>query len=99
MRHIAPVRAARALSPFVLLVAAMAHADGPPTREEYFRYVPLSYPRIVRQTEASVALSLYGDPNDPAYRDEAPRDGVDDTRHLVLQSLAIRFAPFMVKNT
>ncbi|RUO87736.1 hypothetical protein D7Y11_39055 [Corallococcus sp. AB018] len=99
MRHIVPVRAARALSPFVLLVAAMAHADGQPAREEYFRYVPLSYPRIVRQTEASVALSLYGDPNDPAWRDESPRDGVDDTRHQVLQSLAVRFAPFMVKNT
>ncbi|RKH11285.1 hypothetical protein D7V77_41875 [Corallococcus sp. CA041A] len=32
MRHIVPVRAARALSPYVLLVAAMAHADGQPAR-------------------------------------------------------------------
>ncbi|AFE03246.1 hypothetical protein COCOR_00063 [Corallococcus coralloides DSM 2259] len=48
MRHIVPVRAARALPPFVLWLAVMAavapaHSDGPPTREEYFRYVPLSY--------------------------------------------------------
>ncbi|RKH01070.1 hypothetical protein D7X74_38100 [Corallococcus sp. CA047B] len=53
----------------------------------------------MRQTEASVALSLYGDPKDAAWRDEAPRDGVDDTRHRVLQSLAVRLAPFLVKNT
>ncbi|RYZ41889.1 MAG: hypothetical protein EOO71_10175 [Myxococcaceae bacterium] len=102
MRHHVPVRATRVLLSSALLLsmlAAPARADGPPSREEYFRYVPLAYPRIVRQTEASVALSLYGDPADSAYRDEAPRDGMDDTRQRVLQSLAVRFAPFMVKNT
>ncbi|QSQ22178.1 hypothetical protein JY651_44810 [Pyxidicoccus parkwayensis] len=100
MHRIAPLRTAGALSLFALLaLASPAHAEGPPTREDYFRFVPLAYPRIVRQTDASVALSLYGDPNDPAYRDEAPRDGMDDTRHQVLLSLAVRFAPFLVKNT
>jgi hypothetical protein len=55
--------------------------------------------RLVRQTPASAELHLYGDPTDPGYRDEAPRDGVDDRRHAVLHRMAMRFAPFMVLNT
>ncbi|MCP3104693.1 hypothetical protein LZ198_38095 [Myxococcus sp. K15C18031901] len=94
------IHAARVLLALGLLAASRdAAGSGPPTREEYFRFVPLTYPRIVRQTEASVALSLYGDTADPAYRDEAPRDGIDDRRHQVLQALAVRFAPIMVRNT
>ncbi|TQF11500.1 hypothetical protein FJV41_33905 [Myxococcus llanfairpwllgwyngyllgogerychwyrndrobwllllantysiliogogogochensis] len=100
MRHGIAVHAAQAL----LLVGLLTHpsdarASGPPTREEYFRYVPLAYPRIVRQTTASEALSLYGDTADPSYRDETPRDGMDDNRFRVLQALAVRFAPILVKNT
>jgi hypothetical protein len=61
--------------------------------------VPLEVPRLVRQTTASAALHLYGDPSDPNYRDESPRNGIDDRRDAVLQRMAIRFAPFMVLNS
>jgi hypothetical protein len=68
-------------------------------KSEYFRYVPLEVPRLVRQTAPSAALHLYGNPLDPDYRDEQPRDGIDDRRHAVLQRMAVRFAPLMVLNT
>ncbi|WP_408889302.1 hypothetical protein ACJ2CR_35615 [Myxococcus faecalis] len=100
MRRGIAVHAARVLLLVGLVTGPSgASASGPPTREEYFRFVPLSYPRIVRQTSASQALALYGDPADPGYRDEAPRDGIDDERFRVLQALAVRFAPILVKNT
>jgi hypothetical protein len=67
--------------------------------DQYLRYVPLEYPRASRQTEASARLQLFGDRADPAYRDEAPRDGIDDRRHEVLLTLAERFAPYMVLNS
>jgi len=35
----------------------------------------------------------------PGYRDEAPRDGIDDARGQWLRSLAQRFAPWMVRNS
>ena len=41
--------------------------------DEYLRYVPLEYPRVSRQTDASARLQLFGDRSDPQYRDEAPR--------------------------
>jgi len=68
-------------------------------RAEYLRYVPLEVPRIIRQTEASQRLSLYGDPESPEYVDVDPLDGMDDRRHAVLEELAVRFAPFLVQNT
>lgn len=68
-------------------------------KQEYLRFVPLEVPRLVRQTPASSRLNLYGDPADPAYRDVAPLDGIDDERERVLRKLAVRFSPFMVMNT
>lgn len=68
-------------------------------RDEYLHYVPLDVPRAIRQTPSSVLFSLYGDPLDPEYRDEAPLDGMDDRRHALFQELSVRFAPFMVQNT
>lgn len=68
-------------------------------RTDYLRYVPLEVPRIISQTEASERLHLYGDPEAADYEDRAPRDGVDDRRHEVLQELAVRFAPFLVQNS
>ena len=68
-------------------------------REGYLRFVPLEYPRLLRATEASERLRLFGDRSDPAYRDVAPRDGIDDRRHEVLSALAERFAPYMVLNS
>lgn len=68
-------------------------------RDEYLNQLPLSQPRLVQQTAASLELQLFGDPAAPGYRDQAPRDGIDDARNEILLSLAVRFAPFMVQNT
>ena len=68
-------------------------------RDEYLRYIPLEYPTIVRQTEASVEMDLFGDMDDPEYRDTDPVDGIDDRRHKVLLDLAVRFAPYLVLNS
>jgi len=69
------------------------------TREEYFSFVPLGYPRIVRQTEADSFFQLYGDRHAKGYRDELPKDGIDDERGRLLQALGVRFAPYLIRNT
>lgn len=76
---------------------ALQGEDGPP--QDYIRYVPLSYPRLVRQTGASEEFHLYGDPTDSSYVDEHPRNGIDDRRDVLLQDLGDRFAPILVQNT
>jgi hypothetical protein len=68
-------------------------------KSDYYRYIPLEVPRLIRQTPSSAEFHLFGDPASPEFRDERPRDGIDDQRHAVLQRLAVRFAPFMVLNT
>ncbi len=68
-------------------------------QDEYLRYLQLQYPTIVRQTEASERLHLYGDRAAPGYRDESPRDGIDDARGARLVQLLTRFAPIMVLNS
>src|SRR5512139_3456989 len=67
--------------------------------DKYLKYVPLTYPRIIRQTDATAKFHLYGDPSDPSYRDVDPKDGVDDARARWLRDVARRFAPIMVRNT
>ena len=67
-------------------------------RDEYLRYLPLEYPTIVRQTEASVEMNLFGDITDPN-QDVDPVDGINDHRHKVLLALAERFAPYLVLNS
>ena len=68
-------------------------------RDEYLQYIPLKYPTIVRQTEASVEMDLFGDTTDPGYQDLNPVDGIDDHQHGVLLDLAVRFAPYLVLNS
>jgi hypothetical protein len=68
-------------------------------RDRYLRYVPLLYPRLVRANPATERFHLYGDPADPAYHDGTPRDGIDDARADWLEALAVRFAPYLVRNT
>lgn len=68
-------------------------------RDRYLRYVPLIYPRLVRANPATEQFHLYGDMADSGYRDESPRDGIDDARAAWLQALAVRFAPYLVRNT
>ncbi len=88
-----------ALAALVLAATPVRAQDTEMTKQEYFKYVPLSYPRIVRQTAADTAFDLYGAPPGATYRDAAPRDGIDDARGRLLQALGVRFAPFMIRNT
>jgi len=81
-----------------LLVGVVSRAQEIP-RDQYIDYLPLEYPRLVRQTEADVRLHLFGNSTEAGYRDVDPRDGIDDRRGQVLDELAVRFAPFMVLNT
>jgi hypothetical protein len=67
------------------------------TRDNYRDYLP-PLPRIVGQTRATAALHLYGDEQDPAYRDVAPVDGIDDTRARRLLVLAEQFSPLLRRN-
>ena len=80
------------------LVPAPAAAQDIP-RDEYLRFVPLTMPKLVRQTAPSAEFALYGDRASPGFVDEAPRNGVDDRRDALLLALARRFAPIMVRNT
>ena len=68
-------------------------------RNGYIKYLPITYPKIMSQTEATKFFTLYGDKNDPAYQDVDPMDGIDDRRFRVLEKLAVRFAPYLVQNT
>ena len=101
----ATLRQARSVSTYLTLLAiGLTLAPRPATgqgipKAEYLRYVPLEPPRLTMETPASARLHLFGDPDDPGYRDVAPRDGIDDRRHEVLHALATRFAPFLVQNT
>lgn len=88
----------------VLLAAALGVVTAGPAaaqipQDQYLRYMPLRYPRIVRQTTANERFHLYGDTKDPAYRDADPVDGIDDARGRRLTALAVRFAPIMVRNS
>ncbi len=68
-------------------------------QEKYIRFLPLSYPTVITQTDASRVFALYGDTTDPAYHDVHPIDGIDDRRFEILQKIAVRFAPYLVQNT
>ena len=71
------------------VAATFLHAQ-PPLRDGYLARVPVAG-RIVGQAAASARFDLYGDRTDPAYRDVAPVDGVDDARALRLLELAERY--------
>lgn len=68
-------------------------------RDKYLRFVPLEQLRLFRESPATERFQLYGDPAAPGYTDEVPRDGIGDTRERWLQALAVRFAPYLVRNT
>ena len=68
-------------------------------RSEYLRYLPLKTPEIVCQTKANAELHLFGNTEDPDYRDTDPVDGIDDHRREVLLDLAVQFSPLLVLNS
>lgn len=80
----------------ILLSTSMAQETG---SDNYLRFLPLEYPRIITQTTANAAFHLYGNPTDPNYKDLNPLDGIDDARGERLLQLAVKFAPYLVRNT
>jgi len=83
---------------FIFLASNILGAATIP-REEYIKYLELSYPRIVQQTPASRYFTLYGDKNSPEFIDVDPVDGIDDNRLQLLHRLGVKFAPYMILNT
>ncbi len=93
------LRLGAVLAATILVTAPLRAQDAEMTKQEYFQYVPLTYPRIVRQTVPDSVFELYGPTNGTGFRDEAPKDGIEDGRGRLLHALGVRFAPFMIRNT
>src|SRR3977135_522399 len=79
-------------------VAPRAAAQAIP-KPDYVTYLPREAARPVQAPAANRQFHLFGDPAASGYRDEAPRDGIDDARERWLHALAVRFAPWMVRNS
>ena len=85
----------------LLIHAAASHratAQAIP-KPDYVTYLPREAVLPVQATAASRHFQLFGDPATPGYTDDAPRDGIDDARERWLHALAVRFAPWMVRNS
>src|SRR5438067_233448 len=68
-------------------------------KPDYVTYLPRDIALPVQATAGNQLFHLFGDSTTPGYRDEAPRDGVDDARALWLRGIAVRFAPWMVRKS
>jgi hypothetical protein len=68
-------------------------------RTNYIRFLPIQYPRIIKQTPASARFKLFGDNTSSNYKDTSPADGIDDNRHKRLMDLSLQFSPIMIQNT
>src|ERR1051325_6171931 len=84
----------------VLFQFAPIHLSGQAIpKPDYITYLPRDIALPVQATSGNRLFHLFGDSTTPGYRDEAPRDGIDDARALWLRAIAIRFAPWMVRNS
>ena len=68
-------------------------------KPDYVTYLPRDAALPVQATVGNQQFHLFGDAAGAGYRDEAPRDGIDDARERWLHALAVRFAPWMVRNS
>src|SRR5262245_31103386 len=68
-------------------------------RPDYLTYLPAGDALPIAAQPATAAFHLYGDTAGPGYVDQDPRNGIDDARDRWLTALAVRFAPWMVRNT
>ena len=82
----------------LFLATARANAQAIP-KPDYVTYLPREVVLPVQATAGNRAFHLFGDSSAPGYRDDAPRDGIDDARERWLHALAVRFAPWMVRNS
>jgi hypothetical protein len=83
----------------VLFLATTRASSQAIPKPDYVTYLPREIMLPVQATGASRRFSLFGDSTVPGYRDDAPRDGIDDARGHWLHALAVRFAPWMVRNS
>jgi len=82
----------------VCLIVPLAARGQQIPRNEYIKYVPLTHRRLFTQTPESQRFALFGDTAAPGYVD-ADHNGIDDTRDVLLNALAVRFSPFLVRTT
>ena len=87
------------LTVLVQLAAILQAAAQAIPKPDYVTYLPRETPLPVQSTAGNRRFNLFGDSTTPSYHDEAPRDGIDDVRGQWLRSLAVRFAPWMVRNS
>ena len=81
-----------------LITTSPAAAQAIP-KPDYVTYLPREPLLPVQSTAGNRQFHLFGDSAASSYRDEAPRDGIDDARAHWLRALAVRFAPWMVRNS
>lgn len=87
------------ISLMILILSPLFTSGRDISKSQYIQHLPLVFPKFVSQTEASRRLHLFGDTADPDYRDIHPVDGIDDKRMVVLEKIALRFAPLLIQNT
>ena len=68
-------------------------------KPDYMTYLPREAVLPVQATAGNRQFHLFGDSTQPGYRDDVPRDGIDDARERWLHAVAVRFAPWMVRNS
>jgi hypothetical protein len=66
--------------------------------KNYVQYLPLTFPKIMTQTDASRDFHLYGNEQDSLYIDKN-KDGIGDERYERLMQLCARFSPILFWNT
>ncbi len=82
----------------ILAVNSIAVTQAIP-KPDYVTYLPREPLLPVQASAGNKRFHLFGDPTAAGYQDEAPRDGIDDGREHALRMLAMRFAPWMVRNS
>ena len=68
-------------------------------KPDYVTYLSREAVLPVQGTDGNRRFQVFGDPTLPGFRDEDPRNGIDDDREPWLRALAVRFAPWMVRNS
>jgi hypothetical protein len=87
------------LTVLIQLAAIFQAAAQAIPKPDYVTYLPRETPLPVQSTAGNRRFHLFGDSTASSYRDETPRDGIDDAREHWLRALAVRFAPWLVRNT
>jgi len=67
-------------------------------KPDYVTYMPREHPRAIARTDANARFHIYGDSAATGFRDENPKDGIDDRLNARYLTLAERFAPWLARN-